>query len=123
MPSGEPTAKRVARPRTASPASPHATQFPLDTGIGIAAADIPRIMEPFAQVREGAYIAHEGTGLGLPISKKLIEYSFFKKEPISNCNYFLFLSVQVSPTRICTISPKSGTYIAYKVAQPNAMKI
>lgn len=44
-----------------------------DTGVGIAAEDIPMILEPFGQARTGAHLAHEGTGLGLSLSKKLVE--------------------------------------------------
>jgi len=44
-----------------------------DTGIGIAAADIPKVMEPFGQV-EGAHARrHPGTGLGLPLARRLVE--------------------------------------------------
>lgn len=44
-----------------------------DTGIGIAEADIPKTLTPFGQIvpKEGAQT--EGTGLGLPIAKALIE--------------------------------------------------
>ncbi len=44
-----------------------------DTGIGIAKHDIPLVLEPFGQARANAEIAHEGTGLGLPLAKKLTE--------------------------------------------------
>ncbi len=44
-----------------------------DTGIGIASEDIPRVLEPFVQVQSQLTRQHEGTGLGLPISKRLIE--------------------------------------------------
>ncbi len=44
-----------------------------DTGIGIAAADLPRAMEPFSQIESGLIRRHEGTGLGLPIARKLTE--------------------------------------------------
>ena len=44
-----------------------------DNGIGIAAEDIPLILEPFGQVADSQTRAHEGTGLGLPLSKSLIE--------------------------------------------------
>lgn len=42
-----------------------------DTGIGIAAEDIPRAFEPFVQLDTGLDRQHQGTGLGLPLSAKL----------------------------------------------------
>ncbi|HEB79381.1 MAG TPA: hybrid sensor histidine kinase/response regulator, partial [Rhodospirillales bacterium] len=44
-----------------------------DTGIGIAAEDIPKILEPFGQVADIMSRHHGGTGLGLPICKSLID--------------------------------------------------
>lgn len=44
-----------------------------DTGIGIDERDIPRALEPFEQVRQSANLSHSGTGLGLSLSKKLVE--------------------------------------------------
>ena len=44
-----------------------------DTGIGIAAEDIPRVMKPFEQVRTGYIASHEGSGLGLYLAKSLTE--------------------------------------------------
>lgn len=44
-----------------------------DTGIGIAEKDIPRALQPFEQVRRSAKLSHGGTGLGLSLSKKLVE--------------------------------------------------
>lgn len=44
-----------------------------DTGIGIAPEDIPKALEPFSQVRTGPDITHDGTGLGLSLSRQLIE--------------------------------------------------
>lgn len=42
-----------------------------DTGIGIAAEDIPRAFEPFVQLDSGLGRQHDGTGLGLPLSARL----------------------------------------------------
>ena len=44
-----------------------------DTGIGIAEADIAKALIPFGQVIPQAEASIEGTGLGLPIAKALIE--------------------------------------------------
>lgn len=44
-----------------------------DTGIGIAIQDIPRALTPFEQVRSRVGLTVEGTGLGLPLTKGLIE--------------------------------------------------
>jgi signal transduction histidine kinase len=44
-----------------------------DTGIGIAEADIARVFEPFRQADNPLGRHTEGTGLGLPLSSKLVE--------------------------------------------------
>jgi len=44
-----------------------------DTGIGIAAEDIPIVMKPFGQVESAYTRKHEGTGLGLPLTRMLVE--------------------------------------------------
>jgi two-component system cell cycle sensor histidine kinase PleC len=44
-----------------------------DTGIGIAPKDISRAMSPFGQVDNALSRKFEGTGLGLPLTKKFVE--------------------------------------------------
>jgi signal transduction histidine kinase len=44
-----------------------------DTGIGIAAAQVSKVLEPFTQIDSKLSRKHEGTGLGLPIAKRLVE--------------------------------------------------
>ncbi|WP_085909375.1 PAS domain-containing sensor histidine kinase [Kiloniella majae] len=44
-----------------------------DTGCGIEKDDIPIVLAPFGQARINARTAHEGTGLGLSLSKMLTE--------------------------------------------------
>ena len=45
----------------------------LDTGIGVARHDLPRILLPFEQVDTKFSREHEGTGLGLPLVKAIME--------------------------------------------------
>jgi signal transduction histidine kinase len=44
-----------------------------DTGIGIKPEDIDRVMTPFGQVESALSRKYNGTGLGLPLTKALIE--------------------------------------------------
>jgi signal transduction histidine kinase len=44
-----------------------------DTGIGIAADDLPRIFEPFVQIVDAGSRRVSGAGLGLPIAQQLVE--------------------------------------------------
>jgi signal transduction histidine kinase len=44
-----------------------------DTGVGMAAEDIPRVLEPFVQLENDVRESAHGAGLGLPIVKQLVE--------------------------------------------------
>ncbi len=44
-----------------------------DTGIGIVAEDLPRIFEEFGQIENSLQARSKGTGLGLPLARKLAE--------------------------------------------------
>jgi len=44
-----------------------------DTGIGINAIDLPRVVQPFVQVSNPSIRNAEGTGLGLTLAKAFIE--------------------------------------------------
>ena len=44
-----------------------------DTGVGIAAADLPRLFIEFNQLEAGAAKKHQGTGLGLALTRRLVE--------------------------------------------------
>ncbi len=44
-----------------------------DTGIGIAESDLPKAIESYGQVESGPGQRAEGTGLGLPLAKALVE--------------------------------------------------
>jgi signal transduction histidine kinase len=57
----------------------------VDTGIGLASEDIPKALAPFVQVERTHARKHEGTGLGLPLTKRMIElhggHLEFESEP------------------------------------------
>jgi two-component system cell cycle sensor histidine kinase PleC len=45
----------------------------VDTGIGMSEKDIPKALATFGQVDNSLSRKYEGTGLGLPLTKKLVE--------------------------------------------------
>ena len=45
----------------------------IDTGIGMAEDDIPRALVPFGQIDTSLRRKHTGSGLGLPLAKRLVE--------------------------------------------------
>ncbi|MGH7059484.1 MAG: ATP-binding protein, partial [Stellaceae bacterium] len=44
-----------------------------DTGVGMTAAEVETALEPFGQIETGLARRHEGTGLGLPLARRLTE--------------------------------------------------
>jgi PAS domain S-box-containing protein len=44
-----------------------------DTGIGMAPEDLPKALTPFGQIDSALARRYEGTGLGLPLAKELVE--------------------------------------------------
>jgi PAS domain S-box-containing protein len=61
---------------SAHPAEGNAVNITVaDTGIGIAAKDISKVLEPFGQADNAHSRRQQGTGLGLPIVKALVELS------------------------------------------------
>jgi cell cycle sensor histidine kinase DivJ len=45
----------------------------IDTGIGIAAADVPKLMQPFVQLDNVYERKFQGAGLGLAMVRSLVE--------------------------------------------------
>jgi signal transduction histidine kinase len=69
-----------------------------DTGVGIAPEDIPKAMENYGQVQTGWSRTQEGTGLGLPLSKRLVE--------LLGGSFVLESKVGVGTTVIVTFPPE-----------------
>lgn len=57
----------------ADPASGEVLLAVADTGIGMRPEDIPLALEPFGQIDSSLARKYEGTGLGLPLTKLLVE--------------------------------------------------
>jgi len=63
---------RVTIKAWCSPAGGHVVQI-MDTGIGMEPENIPKALAPFGQLPSELGKGHHGTGLGLPLSKSLME--------------------------------------------------
>ncbi len=72
-----------------------------DTGIGIAASDMDRALSPFGQIDSGLARRYEGTGLGLPLARSMVELHGGRLEITSTPNEGTTVTVWLPPTRIC----------------------
>jgi PAS domain S-box-containing protein len=70
-----------------------------DSGIGMKASDIPKAMTPFMQVDSGLDRRHEGSGLGLPLAKALIELHQGRLEVASIPGKGTTVTIILSPDR------------------------
>ena len=77
-----------------------------DTGVGIAAADIPRVLEPFGQVDDIMTRRHDGVGLGLSLARSLVELHGGNLEIESEVGAGTSVTVYFPPER--TFSEFSG---------------
>ncbi len=68
-----------------------------DTGIGIAPQDVSKVFEVFGQVDGSTSRRHEGTGLGVPLSKRLVESHggrmWLESQPGEGTTFFFTLPV------------------------------
>ncbi|MFQ5954485.1 MAG: sensor histidine kinase [Kiloniellales bacterium] len=71
-----------------------------DTGIGIAPKDVSTVMMPFQQVDGTASRSYEGIGLGLPLSKALIELHDGSLELESEVGVGTTVTVWLPPERV-----------------------
>jgi two-component system cell cycle sensor histidine kinase PleC len=66
-----------------------------DTGIGIAAHDLEKVLTPFGQVETTYSRRHEGTGLGLSLTKRLVELHGGRLDIASEVNVGTTVTVQL----------------------------
>ena len=71
-----------------------------DTGIGIARADIPKVLAPFHQINSCPGRKNEGTGLGLSLSKSLAELHAGSLDLKSEVNVGTVATVRLPANRI-----------------------
>lgn len=72
-----------------------------DTGIGIAAEDIPKALSQFGQVDSDLNRKYEGTGLGLPLTKALVDLHGGSMDLQSEVGVGTTVLVRLPATRIC----------------------
>jgi len=71
-----------------------------DNGVGIAPEHIPVVLEPFGQARTNAHISHEGTGLGLSLSRQLIELHGGTLDLESEIGMGTVVTIKLPPDRV-----------------------
>jgi signal transduction histidine kinase len=76
-----------------------------DTGIGMRAEDIPVALTPFRQIDNRLARAYEGTGLGLPLVKSLIELHGGTVSIDSTLGAGTTVTVALPPSRVRRAEP------------------
>jgi signal transduction histidine kinase len=76
-----------------------------DTGICIAAADIPKALSPFGQIDSALSRRHTGTGLGLPLTKRLVEAHGALLEIQSEIGVGTVAIVEFPASRLAPVQP------------------
>jgi signal transduction histidine kinase len=82
-----------------------------DTGVGMSPADIPRALEPFTQLDNRLARRYEGTGLGLPLTRSLVEL---------HGGTLRLESALGEGTTVIVTFPPSRTIVALASAQPRS---
>lgn len=83
-----------------------------DTGIGIQAKDLDRVLRPFEQVESALSRRHGGTGLGLPYSKKIIEIHGGTLKLASQVNVGTTVRIELPASRVRPLSAEASTHAA-----------
>jgi signal transduction histidine kinase len=76
-----------------------------DTGIGIPQSDLERVLKPFEQVDSSLSRQHQGTGLGLPLVKAIMELHGGRLELKSELGVGTEVTVTFPPERVLAQCP------------------
>ncbi len=84
-----------------------------DTGIGMAKHDIPLAMSPFGQLERMTRRGQEGTGLGLPLAKHLVElhggtFTIKSEVDVGTTVTFVLPRERVLATPVCAMATAAG---------------
>jgi signal transduction histidine kinase len=80
-----------------------------DTGVGISEEDMPLVLEPFGQVDNAFNRNGGGTGLGLPLTKKLVELHGGRFVIESIKDQGTIVRVSLPPDRVVSRPPAAST--------------
>ncbi|MGC2856833.1 ATP-binding protein [Novispirillum sp. DQ9] len=83
-----------------------------DTGIGMKAEDVPLALTPFRQIDSGLARRHEGTGLGLPLTKALVELHGGTLAIHSVFGEGTEIRLWFPPARVVTRLAQAGAFVA-----------
>jgi signal transduction histidine kinase len=83
-----------------------------DSGIGIAKADLARVLQPFVQVDNALSRRHEGTGLGLTLVKSMAELHGGSLRLDSELGQGTTARLSFPPERVIDLVPRDAAAIA-----------
>jgi len=89
-----------------------------DTGIGIAEANLQTVLLPFDQVDSSLARKYEGTGLGLPLTKRLVELHGGHLEIESTLGVGTTVSLVFPKERVLKASDRWGSKVTPLLAAP-----
>lgn len=92
-----------------------------DTGIGLAKEDIPKALAPFVQVERSHGHKHEGTGLGLPLTKRMVELHSGRLELESEPGVGTLAALVFPASRIVQSDAGTGTPAGAEASEKQEM--